>query len=406
MTTSYAPFATYSTKYDLNARLTSGATVDGYFVLQNLPYAGDNNRVSLLELDIDVSADPYVSLPDSRATSFNYNYNLVNSIDPTVLLTLGAVEIADQPGTSYTTYTYQLLSTVITGEGGDYGPAYSTLSLHFRSVVDNEQRVSVSLLVDSDAWANLSYDAYNDTGDELAEVQVPFDLSYIDTKIVAFASDIVCYAKGTLILTARGPVRVEKLKPSELILTVSGKYEPLKWLGFREIDCKRHSNPTEAYPVRILKNAFGFNQPERDLYLSPLHSVYVDGILIPAVDLVNGVNVLQERCSKITYFHVELPTHNAIYAEGLTAETYLDDNNRDFFSDVSADSLTDIDSDAQFSEKQFPDQTSAEIWAAKGFATVLRDGPQVDLVKARLLRNVSDIPLEFNVVDFEERMAA
>lgn len=375
----------------------------GSFVLQNLPYAGDNNRVSLLAEDITVSVGIG---PDSRGTPFNYNYNLVNSIDPTVLLTLGAVEIADQPGTSYTTYTYQLLSTVITGEGGDYGPAYSTLSLHFRSVVDNEQRVSVSLLVDSDAWANLSFDAYNDSGDELAEVQVPFDLSYIDTKIEAFASDIVCYAKGTLILTASGPVRVEKLKPCELILTVSGKYEPLKWLGFREVDCKRHSNPTEAYPVRILKNAFGLNQPERDLYLSPLHSVYVDGILIPAVDLVNGVNVLQERRSKITYFHVELPSHNAIYAEGLTAETYLDDNNRDFFSDVSADSLTNIDSDAQFSEKQFLDQTSAEIWAAKGFATVLRDGPQVDLVKARLLRNVSDVPLDFNVVAFEERMAA
>jgi hypothetical protein len=119
---------------------------------------------------------------------------------------------------------------------------------------------------------------------------------------------------------------------------------------------------------------------------------------------VNGVNVLQETRSKITYFHVELPSHNAIYAEGLTAETYLDDNNRDFFSDASAELLP--DGDAQFSEKQFPDQTSAQIWAAKGFAKVLRDGPQVDLVKARLLRANTNNQPEVNSVDFQELMAA
>ena len=191
---------------------------------------------------------------------------------------------------------------------------------------------------------------------------------------------IVCYAKGTLIQTERGYIAVEKLKVGDGVLTVAGSYEPIVWLGHRTVDCKRHPNQAEAHPVRICKDAFGPNQPSRDLYLSPLHSVYVDGILIPAIDLVNGVTVLQEVRSKITYYHVELPTHNAIYAEGLTAESYLDDSNRNFFIDDSTGQL--VDMTAQFAEKQTTAQDTKE--SSQWFATVLRNGPEVEAVKARL----------------------
>ncbi|MBU3568581.1 Hint domain-containing protein, partial [Polynucleobacter alcilacus] len=43
----------------------------------------------------------------------------------------------------------------------------------------------------------------------------------------------VCYAKGTHITTDRGPVAVEDLQVGDLVLTVSGKYEPISWLGHR-----------------------------------------------------------------------------------------------------------------------------------------------------------------------------
>ena len=198
-------------------------------------------------------------------------------------------------------------------------------------------------------------------------------------------SGIVCYAKGTLIQTERGYVAVEKLKVGDGVLTVAGSYEPIVWLGHRTVDCKRHPNQAEAHPVRICKDAFGLNQPSRDLYLSPLHSVYVDGILIPAIDLVNGVTVLQEVRSKITYYHVELPTHNAIYAEGLTAESYLDDSNRNFFIDDSTGQL--VDMTAQFAEKQATAQDTQE--SSQWFATVLRNGPEVEAVKARLEANAN-----------------
>jgi hypothetical protein len=390
-------FATYSTEYTINGRLTDGSTVVGNFVLQNVPDTedpcySDNNNVSLLALAIVVDGRQEGGLP------FSYTYSMDGA--STVDLYIGAFDGANDAG-AYTTYTYHLVSTAtdFNEATGFYdSQAYNILSLHFTTTVGDDSSYTVELT----GIAELSYEVNNTDGLDISHIEVPFD--FVWTTITAETSTIVCYAKGTMIQTMRGLVRVEKLKLGEMILTVSGKYEPLKWLGFRTVDCKRHSNKAEANPVRIVKHAFGHNQPARDLYLSPLHSIYVDGILIPAIDLVNGVTVLQETRSKITYFHVELPTHNAIYAEGLTAETYLDDNNRDFFMDSSSGQLVNIH--AEFSEKQFPDQSSAQIWAAKGFAKVMRDGPQVDAVKERLLKSDATMPVEGELAYSEHRLAA
>jgi hypothetical protein len=387
-------FATYSTEYNINGRLTDGSAVSGYFVLQNVPDTpGSDNSVSLLALNIQVDGTQQGHL-------FSYMYSLDGAAESTVDLYIGAAEEASNDA-AYTTYTYHLVSTA-TGFNEDTGvddnPAYNILSLHFTTTVGD----GPSYTVDLTGIAELSYEVSNADGLDASHIEVPFNFTV--TTMTATESTIVCYAKGTMIQTKRGLVRVEKLKLGEMILTVSGKYEPLKWLGFRTVDCKRHSNKVDANPVRIVKDAFGPNQPVRDLYLSPLHSIYVDGILIPAIDLVNGVTVLQETRSKITYFHVELPTHNAIYAEGLTAETYLDDNNRDFFMDSSSGQLVNLQ--AEFSEKQFPDQSSAQIWAAKGFAKVMRNGPEVDAVKARLLKSNATMPIEGESAYSEHRLAA
>ena len=189
---------------------------------------------------------------------------------------------------------------------------------------------------------------------------------------------IICYAKGTYIVTENAAVPVERLQEGDLVLTLSGDLEPVKWIGHRTVDCKRHPDSNEANPVRILKGAFSENQPSRDLFLSPLHSLYVNGIFVPAIDLVNDLTIFQEARSKITYYHVELASHNVIYAEGMTAETYLDDNNRDFF-------VTGADSEVVQLDASMPQMTSDEIWQNKGFAKVMREGAEVEAIRAQLL---------------------
>jgi len=216
------------------------------------------------------------------------------------------------------------------------------------------------------------------SGPDVFTIKSSTEIAGTATSTYSSGGSIICYAKGTYIGTENAAVPVERLQEGDLVLTLSGDLEPVKWIGHRTVDCKRHPDSNEANPVRILKGAFSENQPSRDLFLSPLHSLYVNGIFVPAIDLVNDLTIFQEARSKITYYHVELASHNVIYAEGMTAETYLDDNNRDFF-------VTGADSEVVQLDASMPQMTSDEIWQNKGFAKVMREGAEVEAIRAQLL---------------------
>ena len=74
--------------------------------------------------------------------------------------------------------------------------------------------------------------------------------------------------------------------------------------------------------------------PHRDCLLSPDHAVFIDNALIPIRHLVNGRSIVQERVDEVTYYHVELPPHDVVVAEGLPCESYLDTGNRAAFADA------------------------------------------------------------------------
>lgn len=140
-----------------------------------------------------------------------------------------------------------------------------------------------------------------------------------------------CFRKGTLITTMSGPVPVELLRVNEPILTASGAFKPVKWIGSRTVDCSRHPQPERVWPVRIRAGAFGSSLPGRDLWLSPDHAIFAEGVLIPAQELVNGDAVVQVPVDEVSYWHVELECHDVIMAEGLPCESYLDTANRSAF---------------------------------------------------------------------------
>jgi hypothetical protein len=69
--------------------------------------------------------------------------------------------------------------------------------------------------------------------------------------------------------------------------------------------------------------------PHSNLYVSPAHAIYIDGILICASNLVNGVTIVADakpEALSLTYFHIELDTHEAILAEAFAVESYQRDN--------------------------------------------------------------------------------
>jgi hypothetical protein len=189
---------------------------------------------------------------------------------------------------------------------------------------------------------------------------------------------LACFAAGTRIATSSGDVAVEFLRIGNEVVSVFGGVAPVKWLGHRRIDCTRHPRPMDVWPVRVCRNAFAEGLPRRDLILSPDHAVYVENHLIPIRYLLNGATILQERRDSVTYWHLELPAHDVIVAEGLPAETYLDTGNRNAFAECDgAVAMT-------------PDFARA-VWDAEGCAPLMTDGPIVRCVRETLWKRALDL---------------
>jgi hypothetical protein len=148
----------------------------------------------------------------------------------------------------------------------------------------------------------------------------------------ALTATIACFAEGTAIATPAGLIPVEALCAGDLVRTASGAARPVRWIGYRALDLTRHPAPERAQPIRIAANAFADNVPSSDLRLSPDHAVLLDGLLIPVKLLRNDASIIRETdCRSVTYYHVELDTHDILLAEGLAAESYIDTGNRCIF---------------------------------------------------------------------------
>ena len=141
-----------------------------------------------------------------------------------------------------------------------------------------------------------------------------------------------CFAGGTTIATARGKVAVEALRLGDRVCTATGELRPVIWIGWRRTNIARHPDPASVRPVRVAAHALGQDRPCRDIWLSPDHALFIDGVLIPVRYLINDATIVQEHRDAITYWHVELDRHDVILAEGLACESYLDTGNRGAFT--------------------------------------------------------------------------
>ena len=151
------------------------------------------------------------------------------------------------------------------------------------------------------------------------------------------ACTVECFLTGTRILTNKGEIAVEKLKIGDLVQTAEGKLEPIKWVGRQTFNQDEIKNPLRAYPILIKAGALGNNLPTRNLYVSPDHSMFVDGLLINAGALVNDISIIKtEPTETFTYYHVELENHSLLIAEGTAAESYLPQKeNRDEYDNFA-----------------------------------------------------------------------
>lgn len=204
---------------------------------------------------------------------------------------------------------------------------------------------------------------------DLADTPVATQLSVSGSDVTVDAAP--CFAAGTRIRTIHGDVSVEMLTIGDHVLMVNGRTSPIIWIGHRAVDCRRHPVPRRVWPVRLNAGAFGEDLPRHDLWLSPDHAVFVDGVLIPVRYLINGTTIAQVPVDTIEYYHVELPRHDVLLAEGLPAESYLDTGDRRNFANGGG------------TVALYPDFAS-RVWDAQGCAPLVVTGPLLEVVRQRV----------------------
>jgi hypothetical protein len=179
----------------------------------------------------------------------------------------------------------------------------------------------------------------------------------------------ICFARGTLIQTGTGPVPVEDLqikdRMSFYVEPTSSDCAKVKWIG-RQTFHPSMADLVDYLPVKIRANALGPGQPFQVLYVSPDHAILFDGTLVHAKVLANGRSVIQmtEWQGAVEYFHIETKNHEPIYANGVPAETFIDNVSRKQFDNYAefeamypgAPLMTELD----LSRVLFPGQLSTE----------------------------------------------
>ncbi len=214
---------------------------------------------------------------------------------------------------------------------GEEGDIYESSSLTVSGntiLYDQSVESPVAVVNDTSVTASITdNDVYGLTADQIAVG--PADVSgtvFLATEPVLDTSPpfVACFLEGTRILTGDGERAVETLRPGDEIVTMEGDTAPLRWLGVQTIVRSRH-DPVRTLPVRVRADALADGVPSRDLLLSPGHALLLGGIMVHASALLNGGSITAEVAMPPTfrYYHVELPRHALILAEGAAAESYL-----------------------------------------------------------------------------------
>lgn len=150
------------------------------------------------------------------------------------------------------------------------------------------------------------------------------------TDINYYSRAVVCFARGTMILTDRGPIAVEDLSVGDLAITSDRGPQAIRWIGSSLIAVDRHAN---LRPVRIGKGALAPDIPDQDLLVSPQHRVLVrsaiarrmfgtDEVLVAAKQLlqVDGIDI-EEDMKQVEYFHILFDQHEVVMSNGAETES-------------------------------------------------------------------------------------
>jgi hypothetical protein len=328
-----------------------------YFWSETSPQAGSYDAVATFEHEITEV------LGRSDDGGVDGNYSLLDFYRYTAI-DLGT---ADAPGSAAGALDQPFVAGYSAANQAYFSPNGQTLALAYDTPADIADGADIA-----DWSSNVVDDSFDGTATPgVVEAMSTTDLEELN--VIGYQL-VACYASGTRVATARGEVAVEELALGDRVVLAGGGFAPVTWLGHRRVECARHPRPESVWPLLVRAGAFAEGVPRHDLRLSPDHAVFADGVLIPIGCLVNGTTIAREACARVTYWHVALPRHGVILAEGLAAESYLDTGNRAAFDDGQV-----VQAHPDFAAR------AQAAWEAGACAAQVRHGAALEAVRVRLL---------------------
>ncbi|MEL7262490.1 MAG: Hint domain-containing protein [Pseudomonadota bacterium] len=149
---------------------------------------------------------------------------------------------------------------------------------------------------------------------------------YTADQNASYNHTFVCFAAGTLIDTAMGPVRVEDLRAGDHVLTLDAGPQPVIWAGRRRCNAMSDHAPVRFETGTVGNAAPLFVSPQhRMLVRSPLAEIMLNSseVLVAAKCFEGLQGVARAPQATVTYCHVLLAAHHLIWANGALCETLL-----------------------------------------------------------------------------------
>lgn len=146
-------------------------------------------------------------------------------------------------------------------------------------------------------------------------------------------TNVVCFARGTLIRTATGERPVEELVIGDLVLTADNGLRPIGWIGARTLSEADLQRKAELRPIRFRKGALGEGLPAMDLVVSPQHRIlfrsriaermFGSREVLVAAHLMLGMPGVEiaETSDGVTYFHFMFDAHEVVFANSSPTES-------------------------------------------------------------------------------------
>lgn len=237
---------------------------------------------------------------------------LSSPTDGTVTETDNTGQIEPGDAVTFTGFENNIITNAGVGSGGFYlGSIILDGTTFYVFGADADYTSNSNLMFVSDG---------NPTFDAALEAQI------VANSRPSLTAQTACFATGTLISTPDGEGAVEDLQVNDPIMTAGGSANYIKWIGRRTR--RTCFDASGLQPVRIGKAALGHGLPHRDLIVTADHGMVIDGYVINASALVNSATIQSVPTAELEdhfiVYHIETENHEAIFANGAPAETFID----------------------------------------------------------------------------------